>query len=60
MMVTEARWCDLIVCTSKGINVQRIIFDSVFWTGLKQKLLAYYLKHFIKFGSANFSMEIVR
>ena len=52
MAVTGARWCDFIVYTSKGIYVQRILFDPVFWTGLKQKLLSYYFEHFIEFASA--------
>lgn len=54
MAVTGARWCDFIVYTSKGIYqyVQHILFDPVFWAGLKQKLLSYYFEHFIKFASA--------
>ena len=52
MAVTGARWCDLIVYTSKGIYIQRILFDPVFWAGLKQKLLSYYFEHFLKFASA--------
>ena len=39
MAVTGARWCDFIVYTSKGIYIQHILFDPVFWAGLKQKLL---------------------
>ena len=60
MAVTGARWLDFIVYTSKGIYVQRILFDPVFRAGLKQKLLSYYFEHFIKFASAKFSMEIVK
>ena len=52
MAVTGARWCDFIVYTSKGLYVQRIPFDPIFWRNLKQKLLSYYFTHFIKFASA--------
>ena len=51
------RWCDFIVYTSKGIYryVQHILFDPVFWAGLKQKLLSYmyYFEHFIKFAAVD-------
>ena len=52
MAVVGARLCDIIVFTSKGIYVQRILFDPVFWAVLEQKLLSYYFEHFIKFASA--------
>ena len=52
MAATGARWCDFIVYTSKGLYVQRIAFDPMFWGNLKQKLLCYYFSHFIKFASA--------
>ncbi|CAH3136570.1 unnamed protein product, partial [Pocillopora meandrina] len=39
MAVVGARWCDIIVFTSKGIYVQRILFDPVFQAVLVQKLL---------------------
>ena len=52
MAVVGVRWCDIIVFTSKGIYVQRILFDPVFWAVLEQKLLSYYFEHFIKFASA--------
>lgn len=54
MAITGARWCDFIAYTSKGIYVERILCDPVFWAGLKQKLLSYYFEHFIKFASAKF------
>lgn len=52
MAVTGARWCDFIVFTSRGLYVQRITFDPVFWAELNQKLVSYYFTHFIKFASA--------
>ena len=52
MAATAARWCDFIAYTSKGLHVQRIPFDPVFWESLKQKLMSYYFTHFIKFASA--------
>lgn len=51
MVATGARWCDFIIYTSKGLYVQIILFDPMFWENLKQKLVMYYFTHFIKFAS---------
>jgi hypothetical protein len=48
MGVTGARWTDFIVYTSKGIHIERIVFDSAFWSNLKDKLVLYYFTHFLK------------
>ena len=50
--MTGGRWCDFIVFTSRGLYVQRITFDPVFWAELNQKLVSYYFSHFIKFAFA--------
>ena len=34
MGITDAQWCDFIVYTSKGLYVERIAFDAVFWQDL--------------------------
>ena len=52
MAATGARWCDFITYTSKGLHVQRIPFDPIFWENLKQNLVSYYFTHFIKFACA--------
>ena len=54
MGVTGAKWCDFIVYTSKGIYIERIAFDPVYWGNLKNELLRYYFEHFLKFASADF------
>ena len=54
MGVTGAKWCDFIVYTSKGIYIERIAFDPVYWGNLKNELLRYYFEHFFKFASADF------
>ena len=54
MGVTGAKWCDFIVYTSKGIYIERIAFDPVYWGNLKNELLQYYFEHFLKFASADF------
>ena len=36
MAITERNWCDFIIYTEKGINVERIRFDEHYW---KQELL---------------------
>ena len=58
MTVTGARWCDFIVYTSRGLYVQRITHDPVFWTELNQKLVSYYFTHFIKFASVILASEL--
>ena len=52
MAVTEARWGDFIVHTTRGLYVQRIPFNPDFWAELHQELVSYYFNHFIKFASA--------
>jgi len=52
MAATGARWCDFITYPSKGLHVQRIPFDPIFWENLKQNLVSYYFTHFIKFACA--------
>ena len=32
MALTEREWCDFIVYTDKGISVERIKFDTNFWS----------------------------
>ena len=43
MAITERRWCDFIIYTTKGISVERILFDPDFWNnGLLPKLSDFY------------------
>ena len=44
-------WLYFFFFTRKGIYVQYILFDPVFWAGPEQKLLSYYFEHFITFAS---------
>ena len=55
MGVTGAKWCDFIVYTSKGISIEQIAFDPVYWENLMTELLQYYFEHFLKFASADFN-----
>ena len=48
MGVTGAKWCDFIVYTSKGIYIERIAFDPIYWGNLKNELLRYYFEQFLK------------
>ena len=41
MGLTGFQWCDFIVYTSKGLNVERITFDQDHWNTLSEKLCAY-------------------
>ena len=47
MGVTGAKWCDFIVCTSKGMSIVRIPFDPQFWYCLNVTLKLYRFKHFL-------------
>jgi len=42
MAIGERTWCDFVVYTSKGLNVQRIQFDHQYWTDNLPKLLSFY------------------
>ena len=57
MGVSGAKWCDFIVYTRKGIYVERIAFDPVFWENLRIELLDYYFKHFLKFAATDFQQD---
>lgn len=47
MGLTGAQWCDFIVYTSKGLCVERIMFDQNKWDTLREKLCDYYFKYFL-------------
>ena len=47
MGLTGAQWCNFIVYTSKGLNVEKITFDQDHWNTLSEKLCAYYLKYLL-------------
>ena len=43
MAIGERPWCDFVVYTPKGINIQRIHFDKNYWeSNLLPKLVAFY------------------
>ena len=42
MGVTQRKWCDFIVYTEKGLSIQRIYFDELFWKDLLTKLEEFY------------------
>ena len=57
MGITGEKWCDLIVHTGKGLYVERIAFDAVFWQELRSKLLDYYFEHFLSFAAVDFQIS---
>lgn len=59
MGVTGAKWCDFIVYTSKGLYVERIPFDPVFWQNLRSELLNYYFTHFISFAAEDNQKSLI-
>ncbi len=43
MATGERQWCDFVIYTKRGIDVQRIDFDEAFWSGeLLPKLASFY------------------
>ncbi|XP_077863993.1 uncharacterized protein LOC144349052 [Saccoglossus kowalevskii] len=47
MVLTGANWCDFVVCTKKGMSVERIRFDQSFWLDKVQCLEEFFFKHFL-------------
>lgn len=35
MGISEAKWCDFVVFTKKGMSIERISFDAQYWTELE-------------------------
>lgn len=50
MGISGAEWCDFVIFTKKGISIERVLFDPLYWQELEGKLLYYYCEHFIKFA----------
>ena len=46
MGVTGTKWCNFIVYTNKGIYIEQIAFDPVYWENLKTEPVQYYFEHF--------------
>lgn len=44
MAITCARWSDFVVYTFKGMFIDRIEFDSVFWNDVHKKAAAFYIE----------------
>ena len=43
MVITEREWCDFVIYTEKGINIERIWYDPEFWNNsLLPKLVSFY------------------
>ena len=47
MGVTGAKWCDFVVYTFKGLFIERVPFDSVFWDDMKDRLEKFYFTNFL-------------
>ena len=47
MGLTGTKWCDFVVYTKVGMNVERITFDQDHWQQLREKLCSVYLTHFL-------------
>ena len=45
--LSGSQWCDFIFYTSKGLSVDRIMFDQNKWDVLREKLFDYYFKYFL-------------
>ena len=47
MGLTGAKWCNFVVYTKAGMNIDRIPFDDEYWKQLCAKLCAVYFTHFL-------------
>ncbi len=45
--VTKLPWCYFVVWSKHGIFIEKIFADSVFWSNIKQKMLAVHREYFI-------------
>ena len=48
--VTQAKWCDFVIYTEKGLSIERIKYDHQYWTNMKNTLQSFYFTHFINVG----------
>ena len=55
MGCTGAQLCDFVVCTKKGMLIERIAFDRGNWVELQEKLWQNYFTHLIKYAAAEFA-----
>lgn len=49
MVLIGTKWCDFVVYTFKGLHVERIMYDGIFWDGILKKLMAFYFEKFLPF-----------
>lgn len=49
MGISGAKWCDFVTYTFKGMVIERIYFDSDFFTAMLLKLEQFFFKHFAKY-----------
>ena len=42
MAIGERSWCDFVIYTPKGLSIQRVLFDSQYWTENFPKLKSFY------------------
>ena len=43
--LTGLKWCDFVVFLQKGLIIQRIKFDELFWMSMIEKLTKFYQQH---------------
>ena len=58
MKILDLDWCDFVIWTKKGLNVQRIVFDKAFW----QDKMLFKLKFFYSsfFAAEMFTERVKR
>ena len=47
MGLTGAKWCDFVVYTKAGMNIERVEFNQEHWQQLREKLCLIYFNHFL-------------
>ena len=56
MALTEAKWCDFGLYTSRGLNMERILFDKERWSHVLAKLHRTYFRYFLPAAAKKKSM----
>ena len=49
--VTQAKWCDFVIYTDRGLSIERIKYDHEYWINMKNMLQSFYFAHFINLAA---------
>jgi hypothetical protein len=55
--VTQAKWCDFVIYTDKGLSIERIKYDHQYWINMRNMLQSYYFDHFINLATTEYNAQ---